>query len=431
MTLRLSLRGGTATTALLLCLGPVCLSPAQAADMPAAPPPTPVVESCKAAITFPAYGGVIKQNPNPACFTTGLGDIYVGGAVTGYAYTYSNPFGAFYTPPLERDDRYGRVDFSNVQAFIQKADGPFQFYIQTGLYSIPALGFPTFSALSQTDLLFGPLPVVFGKVAINDEWSVQGGRMPTNIGSELAFTFQNLNISRGLLFNQENIINQGVQVNYASGPWAASLAATDGFFSGEINWITGAVTYKLDDANTVGINGGTHFTNFNSGLRSLRFQYATPLALQNSSIVSANYTYSAGPWIVTPYIQYTNVDSNAALGLAGAETFGGAILASYAITDNFALAGRFEYITQSGNRFNPGGQTSVLYGAGSSAYSFTITPTFTFDRFFIRGEYSHVELVDFQRGDLFAGGATPGLGFGRLGNRSGQDRYMIETGFTF
>ncbi|MDR7036409.1 hypothetical protein J2X36_001147 [Methylobacterium sp. BE186] len=422
MTFKLFLQCGTAAAAISLCLGQ-----AQAADMPAAPPPAPVVEACKATITFPAFGGVIKQNPNPACFTTGIGDIYVGGAVTGYAYNYSNAFGPFYTPPGERDDRYGRVDISNLQAFIQKADGPFQFYIQTGLYSIPALGFPTFSSFSQTDLLFGPVPVAFGKIAINDEWSVQGGRMPTNIGSELAFTFQNLNISRGLLFNQENIINQGAQVNYSSGPLAASIAVTDGFYSGELNWVTGAITYKLDDANTIGINGGTHFSSYNSGLRSLRFQYATPVALQNSSIVSANYTYSAGPWIVTPYVQYTNVEP--VFGLAGAETFGGALLASYAFTDNFALAGRFEYISQSGSRFNPAGQTSVLYGAGSSAYSFTITPTFTFDRFFIRGEYSHVELVDFQRPDLANG--IVGLGFGRIGNRAGQDRYMIETGFTF
>ncbi|MGU3538303.1 outer membrane beta-barrel protein [Methylobacterium sp. A54F] len=404
-----------------------------AADLtPKAPPPPAAPEVCKAAITFPAFGGVIKQNPNPACITTAIGDIYVGGAVTGYAYNYSDRLPSFYTPlvPGQNDDRVARVDFSNVQAFIQKADGPFQFYVQTGLYSIPALGFPTFSAIDQTNLLFSPVPVVFGKWAINDEWSVQGGRMPTNIGSELAFTFQNLNISRGLLFNQENIINQGVQVNYASGPLSASIAVTDGFYSGELNWVTGAITYKLDDANTIGINGGTHFSSYNNLNQSARFYYATPLTLQNSSIVSANYTYAAGPWIVTPYVQYTNVERNGIIPLAGAETFGGAILASYAFTDNFALAGRFEYIAQSGNRFLQD-TTNVLYGSGSSAYSFTITPTFTFDRFFIRGEYSHVELVDFVRGDLAFGGVTPGLGFGPLGNKRGQDRYMVETGFTF
>lgn len=415
MTLKLFLQGATASIATLLCVGH-----AQAADLSAKAPPPPVQEACKVAITFPAYGGVIKQNPNPACFTVaGVGEIYVGGVVTGYAYTQTNQF-PFSAAPLP-SDRAARVDVSNIQGFIQKADGPFQFYVAVGAYTIPGLGLPVYSTFDQTDLLFGPVPIAFGKYQFNDDWSIQGGRMATLIGSELPFTFQNLNISRGLVFNQENLINQGVQVNWANGPWAVSVAATDGFFSGEINWITGAVTYKLDDANTVGINGGTHFSEFNSSLRSLRFQYATPLSFQNSSIVSANYTYSAGPWIVTPYVQYTNVDTNAALGLAGAETFGGALLASYSFTDNFALAGRFEYIAQSGSRFNPFGQTSVLYGPGSSAISFTVTPTFTFDRYFIRGEFATVQLYDI----------TPGLGFGRSGTRTSQERYMVETGITF
>lgn len=393
---------------------------ANAADLAAAPKIVPVPEHCKAAISFPSYGGIIKANPDPACFTIGgFGDIYVGGAVTGYAYTQTNQF-PFSAAPLP-SDRAARVDFSNLMGFIQKADGPFQFYVAVGAYTIPGLGLPIYSTFDQTDLLYSPIPLVFGKYVFNDEWSIQGGRMPTIIGSELPFTFQNLNISRGLLFNQENVINQGVQVNWGSGPWSVSVAATDGFYSGEISWVTGAVTYKLDDANTIGVNGGTHFTSINSGLQSLRYQYATPLSVQNSSIISGNYTYAAGPWIVTPYVQYTNIENNSAFGLAGAETFGGALLASYAFTDNFALAGRVEYISQSGSQTNPFGQTSVLYGAGSSAFSFTVTPTFTFDKYFIRGEFSTVQLYDI----------TPGLGFGRAGTARSQERYMVETGITF
>ena len=194
---------------------------AYAADLAApASAPVAVAERCKATLSLPAYGGVIKPNPNPTCFTLGgFGDIYVGGAITGYAYTQTNPF-PFSAAPLP-SDRAARVDFTNIQGWIQKADGPFQFYVQAGAYAIPALGFVNYSALDQTDLLFSPLPVAFGKYVINDQWSIQGGRMPTLIGTEAPFTFQNLNISRGLLFNQENIINHGVQVNYSDGPWSA------------------------------------------------------------------------------------------------------------------------------------------------------------------------------------------------------------------
>ncbi|GJD28804.1 hypothetical protein PMNALOAF_0033 [Methylobacterium adhaesivum] len=406
----------------------------QAADLPSKVAAPVVPASCKAEITFPSYGGIIKQNPNPACLTLGgFGDIYVGGAVSGYFYTQSNQFPTSFAPPGINADRAARADFSNLMGFIQKADGPFQFYAAFGAYTIPGLGAPIYSAIEQNDLLYSPVPIVFGKYVFNDTWSIQGGRMPTLIGSELPFTFQNLNISRGLLFNQENVINQGVQVNYNEGPWSASFAATDGFYSGEINWVTGAIVYKIDAANTIGINGGTHFssyTNFDSTTRrGLRYQFATPATLQNSSIISANYTYADGPVIVTPYIQYTNVERNDFLGLAGAETFGGAVLASYAFTDNFALAGRVEYITQSGNRANFPAQSSVLYGPGSSALSFTVTPTFTFDRYFLRGEFSTVQLYDITRGEVAFG--TLGTGFGRTGNRTSQERYMIETGITF
>ena len=400
--------------------------PALAADMPAAKAPLIVEEHCKAAISTPTFGGLIKANPNPACFATGIGDIYVGGAVTGFAYTQTNAFGSAFSTPIDvRDDRYGRVDFTNLQGWFQKADGPLQFYVHTGLYSIPALGLPLFSSFEQTDLLFGPVPVAFGKWQINDEWSIQAGRMFTNIGSELLFSYQNLNISRGLLFNQENFINHGVQVNYASGPFAAALAVTDGFYSGELNWVTGFATYKLDDSNTIGINGGTHFSDFDSSTRSPRFQFATINSLQNSSIISVNYTYANGPWIISPYFQYTNVARREGYltAIEGAETWGGALLAGYAFNENFGLAGRLEYIAQSGN---PGvltgtGSTSVLYGPGSSAFSFTITPTFTWDRYFVRGEFATVQAYD----------VTPGFGFGRDGSKRSQERYLVETGFTF
>ena len=69
---------------------------------------------------------------------------------------------------------------------------------------------------------------MYGKYVFGDAWSIQGGRLPTLIGAETTFTFQNLNITRGLLFGQENAINQGVQVNYAQGPRTVSAAGTPG-----------------------------------------------------------------------------------------------------------------------------------------------------------------------------------------------------------
>ncbi|MCE4225643.1 porin [Methylobacterium sp. C25] len=429
MAFKTTLRATTAVLALL------ATGSAYAADMSsAAPAPVPAApEHCKATISTPAYGPTIKANPNPSCFASPIGDIYVGGAVTGVAYNFSPPFNpgsaTFPLPFNTGRDEQNRVDFTNLMATIQKPDGPFQFYVQAGLYSFPLLGFPLYSSFDQNSLFFGPVPIAYGKYQINDEWSVQAGRMFGNIGSEGLFTYQRMNISGGLLFNQEIFLNQGVQVNYSSGPWNASVAVTDGFFSGELNWVTGLVTYKIDDNNTIGINGGTHFNKFNSLMRGSKFQYATPNTLQNSSIVSVNYTYANGPWTITPYAQYTSVERDLSIGNPGAETYGGAVLAAYSFTDWFSLAGRVEYIGQNGSRISPFGVNNLLYGAGSSAVSYTVTPTFNFDRFFVRGEYSHVDLYDIQRSDLANG--LLGTGFGRTGDRKSQDRFMVEAGFTF
>lgn len=398
---------------------------AVAADAAAAPAEAP--KACKAELSSPAFGGIIKANPDPTCITTGVGDLYFGGALSGYAYTQTNQF-PFSPDPLP-SDRKSRVDFTNLQGWVQKADGPFQFYVQGGGYAIPALGFVNYGSVDQTDLLFTPLPVAYGKIVFSDNWSLQGGRMPTLIGTEAPFTFQNLNIQRGLLFNQENIINHGVQLNYSNGPLNLSVAGTDGFFSGEISWFTGALTYKLDDNNTVGVNGGLNLGRTDVRNRSLRYQFATPLLQQNSAIFNANYTYTNGPLTITPYFQYTTVEKDLQLGIANtASTYGGAVLASYAFTDNFAVAVRGEYEEQTGRKNS--GTTSLLYGPGSSAWSFTVTPTYTVGRYFLRGEYSRVEISSITRGDL-AGAGTLGTGFGRSGNRTSQDRYMIETGVTF
>ena len=50
-------------------------------------------------------------------------------------------------------------------------------------------------------------------------------------------------------------------------------------------------------------------------------------------------------------------------------------------------------------------------------------------RFVLRGEYSHTALYDIAKGDAAAG--TTGSGFGRDGNRTAQDRFMVEGGITF
>ena len=71
----------------------------------------------------------------------------------------------------------------------QKTDGLFQYYVQVGAYTIPALGTPYFNTNKATGDFFGPLPMAWAKVAPTDTFSIQGGKLPTLIGAENTFSF--------------------------------------------------------------------------------------------------------------------------------------------------------------------------------------------------------------------------------------------------
>jgi hypothetical protein len=331
-----------------------------------------------------------------------LGTWYGTGVLTGFGMAQTNAVPG---------DHTGWADITNGQAIIQKIDGVVQFYAQAGIYSFPALGTPYLRASDTNSDFFGPLPVAYLKLAPNSVFNVEGGRLPSLFGAEYSFTFQNMNIERGLLWNQEPIISQGVQANYTAGPVALSGSFNDGYFSDRFNWIVGSGTWTINSANSLGLVVGG-----NVG-RTTVDTIATPTPQSNSAILNLIYTYSKAPWTVTPYFQYTSVPKNANLYPGnGADTYGLAVLANYAFNDNWNLAGRLEFI-------GSGGSTNVLYGPGSNAFSFTITPTYTLSRFFIRGEASVVA----------AGSTNTALYpvFGKSGNETTQARFMIEAGVLF
>lgn len=375
-----------------------------------APPPEPAAEGPpSAAMPMPAMAaGALVPNPKPMSTDFGepWGTIYLTGAVTGLGLFQSDPVAS---------DRHSHFDLSNGQISIQKTEGLFQFFAQGAAYSLPALGTPYLHVGRTTGNTFGPIPLAFGKWAPSDTFSLQGGKLPTLIGAEYMYTFQNMNIERGLLWNQEPVVSRGVQANYTMGPLAMSLSLNDGFYSGVYNWVSGSAAYTIDKQNTIAVVGGGNFndTNLPSTLR-------TPLAQNNSTIINLIYTYNAAPWTITPYFQYTNVPRNPGLGFGSdASTFGGAILANYAINDNVNLAGRFEYIASTGNA--GAGSPNLLFGVGSSAMSFTLTPTWQNGIYFVRAEGSLVKAFS----------TTAGAAFGKSGNATTQLRGLIEGGIVF
>ena len=147
---------------------------------------------------------------------------------------------------------------------------------------------------------------------------------------------------------------------------------------------------------------------------------ATPIYQNNSDIYNLIYTYSSGPWMIQPYLQYTYVPANPAIGVGrGTATKGVAVLASYALTPHVSLAARAEYIASTGNAND--GAANLMYGPGSKAWSITITPTYQDQDFFARAEFSFVQATNYTQGDVF----------GPQGNNPTQARALVETGFLF
>jgi Putative beta-barrel porin-2, OmpL-like. bbp2 len=356
-------------------------------------------------INLPKYVPFLSELPAPIAT---LFDFDVNGIVSG--------IGIFQNHAVV-GDFYNRLDVSNAEAFIQKADGVIQYFLQVGGYSIPALGTPYVNLSKAVNRLYGPLPVGYLKIAPTDSFSVMAGNLPTLFGAEYTFTFENMNIERGLLWNQENAINRGVQLNYTHGPLAASVSWNNGFYSHSYTWVTGLLAWTINPENTLSIVGGG-----NAGFAKSN-NFATPLLNNNGQIYNVIYTYNAAPIVITPYFQETNIPFNPDIGVRkSTQTLSGAILASYAITDMISVAGRGEYIGTTGNENSPkGSAANLLYGVGSNAWSLTLTPTFQYNQFFFRGEVSYVQ----------ANSYAPGAVFGKEGINNSQVRGLIETGVIF
>lgn len=396
-----------ATSAITLAATLAQPATAQSSSAPApasTPPPAAAAPAPPAPLSTPSVTGPLQWLP-PAEFSTGfLGKVAANGIVTGSGIWTGN-----HVP----GDAVGQAALSNGQIFLQKADGPVQYYIQVGAYTMPSLGTPFLSTDKTITDFYGPVPVAFLKIPAGKTTSFQIGALPTLIGAEYTFTFENMNIERGLLWNQEPAISRGIQLNQTLGKYfSTSVSWNDGYYSNRYSWISGLLTFTKGASSLAFAAGG------NAGETGYQTT-ATPVQ-NNSSIYNVIYTYTKGAWIIQPYYQYSNVPASARDGvLKSTSTSSGAILVSHAFKHGFSLPARFEYIAGSGSIAD--NSSNLLYGPGSHALSGTLTPTYQSGGFYIRGDFSYVH----------AGSYTPGDVFGPNGTNSDQPRAMAEIGFIF
>jgi Putative beta-barrel porin-2, OmpL-like. bbp2 len=379
-------------------------SPASAQDQPSPQTPAPSAQPpASAPLPTPSITGPLQAAPPYVVDAGPLGKISINGVLTGTGLWQGNPVAG---------DDDTQAALSNAQVFVQKADGWWQFYVQAGAYNVLSVGLPFLSTEKNISELWSTVPVAYVEFVPAKNTSIQVGSLPTLMGAEYTFSFQNMNIERGLLWNQENSVNRGVQLTQAVGKFAASLSWNDGYYSNRYSWLSGSLSYT----------SGPHSIAFQGMGNLSQTAYrttATPVQ-NNGSMYALTYTFTTGNWIVEPTWQYGSVPTNAAAGVpSGASAQGGAMLVSHSFKHGFSLAGRGEYIASSGSAAQQ--SVNLLYGPGSAAWSLTATPTWQKQRFFTRADVSYAHANSFTAGDAFGPQET----------QAGQTRGVLEMGFLF
>jgi hypothetical protein len=380
------------------------------------PPPTTAPESNPAAAPAAAPAapaplstfvltGPLQWLP-PAIFDAGpLGKLSVNGIVTGFAQFQNSS-----VPP----DHETQATLSNGQIFIQKADGKLQYYIQAGAYTMPTLSVPFVNAQNTVNNFYGPVPVAFLKLQAGATTQFVIGSLPTLMGAESTFTYQNFNIERGIVWNQENAVNRGIQINQTVGKHlSGAISWNDGYYSNRYSWLSGSATYS---------NGPHTLTYDGMGNLGQTAYQTTATPVQNNSYMHVViYGYTKGPWIIQPYFQYSNLPKNLKVGVPkSTSATGGALNVSYAFKCGFSLPVRWEYLTSSGSATD--GSVNLLgFGSGSAGTTFTATPTYQKGGMYIRGDLAWVDALNSTKGDVF----------GAKGTDQSQFRGVLEFGFIF
>jgi len=346
-----------------------------------------------------------------------LGRLGVQGVVSAFAFAQNHPQGAGGTLGAKHEG----LDLSNALVIVQKDQGLVQFYLEGGAYNYPTLA-SGFSSTSNTLQQFGALPIAYLSIVPNAHFSLQVGKLPSLIGVESGFTYENIDIERGLLWNVAPNISRGVQLNGHWGALTASLAWTDGYYSDRFNNLSGALSYALDAHNSISFYGGGNLGRAGGNTSSATGGNISDGA-DDSAIYGLSYSYDAEPWALTTYVQYMHTPRQPGIGLTQSfHNLGVGVLGSYHWTSHWSLGGRVEYLEVSGSgAASPYAQGITNLPGDSHAWSLTLTPSFRQGAFFARAEFSYVCAF-----------SPSGQGFaGPRGKDRSQTRGLLETGLLF
>jgi hypothetical protein len=278
-----------------------------------------------------------------------------------------------------------------------------------GAYAVPVVGVGLLKTSDYTNL-FSPIPVAYVEYSPMKGLSIQAGKLPTIIGYESALTYQNSYIQRGLVWNMQPVINNGVRITYSTDPFFVKLGVNDGFYTLSTTDPKPALEASLG---LTPIKDGSIALNVILPDKDSRPNKTTgdlPAANKRELNLVASYTLdklSLGGDLL--YVEAPR--SNTAGVSEKAKASGVALHLSYDLKP-FKLSGRIEYVKDNSDN---GGIDLVGLGNGNKAWTFTVTPAYTHGPLFLRGELSYVKAdKEFT-----------------LNNKKDQTRIGVEVGFMF
>lgn len=275
---------------------------------------------------------------------------------------------------------------SNALVTVNAATGKLHASATAGQYSFPTLGFPIFPANApgtNTDL-YNPLPFAAVRWDFDSHVTLGAGKYAALLGQESPFTYQNLNIQRGIGWEMEPTINRGVQASYTNGPWTLIAQENDAYYSGFnrafeglIGWSPSANTNLQFAAIVPGANAGPNPT----------------IAVGNKDEYDLMFARTIGKLQLLPYFLWVNSPASTILGYTRNESaYAGVLLGSWTFSSDWSVAFRYENAANHSAITDTSANADLIgFGPGSFAQTYTVTPFFHFGNGgAIRLEYSHV-----------------------------------------
>ena len=364
-----------------------------------------------------------SPSPSPSPAATPYASGTIGGAfmIFGMQSYNANATGSLSSPAGA--DQQGHTDVSDLLVNASYTSGYYKVSTTIGGYNFPTVG----TAINQT---FNDYASQTGGAACanvscytvvplaqvtytspNSHWTIYAGKIGTLIGAEGAFTYQNVNIERGLGWALEPVVSRGGHIGYSNGPWTFAVEVNDGFYSGKLHTIEYEAAWAPSSSTSWTFVGMNPESNTPGNVTSF---------IANQSEYNLMYSRTAGKWQFSPYALWVSSPSCATLGYTKAESdYAVSLLGSYAFSSTASVGFRIEDAENQASTSDTSPNAFLLYGPGSSATTYTLTPALKFGgNGIIRFEWSHVTVRNGIAGTIF----------GPSGSLTSQNRIGFEVG---